>query len=75
MTTQTSLTEGDGVHTWLFRVARHYAAQRGRTLRAAFDDSTSGDAARFHVFRVLRLLFPELPSDTLQELISDKLTP
>ena len=58
-----------------FEVARQYAARRGERLCATFDDSLSGDLARFHVFRKLRRLFPDARADAIYSLLEEDFTP
>jgi len=58
-----------------FEVARQYATVRGEHLCAAFDDSFSGDLARFHVLRKLRRLFPNARTEAIDSLIEEDFTP
>jgi len=58
-----------------FAIARAYAGERGLPVRLAFDDSLSGDLARLHLMRRLRIAFPMTPIRAVDELIEEVFTP
>lgn len=58
-----------------FAIAREYARKRGLPIRLAFDDSLSGDLARLHLLRRLRIAFPVAPIRAVDELIEEVFTP
>ena len=58
-----------------FALARCSAAGRGQRLVAAFDDTLSGDIARFQLLRMLRRRFPGLSVRRIAALIEEDFTP
>lgn len=77
MTTLSQLTNANAksLRSTAFALARRSAAARGQRLVAAFDDTLSGDIARFQLLRMLRRRFPELPARRIAALIEEDFTP
>jgi hypothetical protein len=77
VTTFSQLTDATAksLRSTAFALARRSAAVRGQRLVAAFDDTLSGDIARFHLLRMLRRRFPELPARRIAALIEEDFTP
>ena len=70
-----SSTNPNTLRSTAFALARRSAARRGQRLVAAFDDTLSGDIARFQLLRMLRRRFPGLPVRRIAALIEEDFTP
>ena len=69
------MTNPNSIRHSAFAIARAYSAEQGLPIRLAFDDSLTGDLARMHLLRRLRLAFPTTPTNTVDELIEEDFTP
>jgi len=65
----------DSLRASAFAIARVYSKKLGLPIRLAFDDSFSGDLARLHLLRRLRIAFPATPIRIVDELIEEAFTP
>lgn len=69
------MTDWRSVRSTAFAVARSLAAEHGVSICALFDDTLSGDVARFRVLRALRKLFPDAAGPTFDAIIEEAFTP